>query len=43
MDELFEDHYDKLVIATGAKAFLPQIEGINHSHVPTLRNVQDVI
>jgi len=42
-DEVFEDHYDKLVIATGAKAFVPSIAGINHRHVFTLRNVQDAI
>lgn len=43
MDEVFEDHYDKLVIATGATAFVPPIEGSNQSHVFTLRNVQDAV
>jgi NADPH-dependent 2,4-dienoyl-CoA reductase/sulfur reductase-like enzyme/rhodanese-related sulfurtransferase len=39
----FEDAYDRLVIATGAKAFVPLIEGIDNSHVFSLRNVQDAI
>ena len=42
-DEVFEDHYDKLLIATGAKAFIPPIEGVSKGHVFTLRNVQDAV
>lgn len=42
-DEVFEDDYDKLVIATGATSFVPAIEGGDQSHVFTLRNVQDAI
>lgn len=39
----FEDVYDRLVIATGAKAFVPMVEGIDNTHVFSLRNVQDAI
>ncbi len=42
-DDVFEDHYDKLVLATGAKAFIPQIDGVAHDHVFSLRNVQDAV
>lgn len=37
----FEDQYDKLVIATGAKPMIPPIEGVDHKHVFTLRNIHD--
>lgn len=40
-DELFEDHYDKLVLATGASPFIPKIEGIDKKHVFFLRNVEN--
>lgn len=40
---VFEDHYDKLVIATGASPFIPKVEGIGRSHVFFLRNVQNAI
>ena len=36
----FSDSYDKLVIATGAKSFIPSIPGIGNSNVFTLRNIQ---
>ncbi len=39
--EVFSDTYDKLVIATGAKSFIPNIEGKDAEHVFSLRNVQD--
>lgn len=39
--EVFEDTYDKLVIATGASSFIPAIEGREMDHVFSLRNVQD--
>ncbi len=35
------DRYDKLVIATGAKSFVPPIEGLKDSEYFTLRNVRD--
>lgn len=41
-DEIFEDHYDKLVIATGASASVPPIDGADKEHVFTLRNVDDM-
>ena len=37
----FSDTYDKLLISTGAKAMLPDIEGINSDKVFTLRTVED--
>lgn len=40
--EIFNDNYDKLVIATGARANLPPIEGNNLPHVFTLRNINDM-
>lgn len=39
-NEIFRDHYDKLIIATGASPFIPQIEGIDSKNVFFLRNVQ---
>jgi len=41
--KVFEEHYDKLVIATGASPFIPIVEGIKRSHVFFLRNVQNAI
>ncbi|AZT91131.1 dehydrogenase [Caldicellulosiruptor changbaiensis] len=38
---MFEDRFDKLIIATGAQAFIPKIEGINLEGIFTLRNVKD--
>lgn len=37
----FEDNYDRLIIATGARAFVPPIEGINLKGIFTLRNMHD--
>ncbi len=42
-DEVFVDHYDKLVIATGASSFKPNIEGSHQDHVFYLRNINDVM
>ncbi len=39
---VFEDHYDKLVIATGASAAVPPIPGAQQPHVFTLRTINDV-
>lgn len=39
-NEVFIDKYDKLIIATGATPFAPQIEGIDNKNVFLLRNVQ---
>lgn len=38
---MFEEKFDKLIIATGAQAFIPKIEGINLDGIFTLRNVKD--
>ncbi len=40
--EVFIDNYDKLVIATGATAFIPNIKGANKKHVFSLRNIIDM-
>lgn len=40
--EVFTDHYDKLVIATGARAVIPPIRGADHKNVFTLRNINDM-
>ena len=41
--ETFNDHFDKLILATGARPFVPKIEGIAQDHVFFLRNVQNAI
>ncbi len=41
--ETFIDSYDALIIATGAKSFVPDIAGNNKEHVFTLRNVQSAL
>jgi len=41
--EVFEDYYDKLVLATGAAPFVPKVEGIQQPHVFFLRNVQNAV
>ncbi len=41
--ETFNDHFDKLILATGARPFVPKIEGIDQDHVFFLRNVQNAI
>lgn len=40
--DVFTDHYDKLVIATGARATMPPIKGADAEHVFTLRNINDM-
>lgn len=40
--EVFTDTYDKLVIATGARASMPPIAGANLPHVFTLRTIGDM-
>lgn len=37
--EIFQERYDKLIISTGAKPFIPQIDGIDPKNVFALRNV----
>ncbi len=41
--DIFIDYYDKLIISTGAYAFIPPIKGIENKNVFFLRNVQDAI
>jgi len=40
--EEFEDTYDKLIIATGARAILPPIKGSENKNAFTLRNIGDM-
>ncbi|HEX3021134.1 MAG TPA: FAD-dependent oxidoreductase, partial [Lachnospiraceae bacterium] len=42
-DEVLIDHYDKLVIATGARAVIPPIVGVEGDNVFTLRSIKDMI
>jgi NADPH-dependent 2,4-dienoyl-CoA reductase/sulfur reductase-like enzyme/rhodanese-related sulfurtransferase len=41
-EEVYTDHYDKLIIATGARATIPPIKGVEEKHVFTLRNINDM-
>lgn len=41
-NRVFSDKYDKLIIATGARAFTPPIKGADKPHAFTLRNVADM-
>ena len=38
----FTDHYDKLILATGARAVVPPFPGADKPHVFTLRNFRDM-
>jgi len=40
--EVFTDHYDKLIMATGASSVIPPIKGNKLSHVFSLRNINDM-
>ena len=42
-NEVFEDHYDKLVLATGASPAKPNIQGLESEHVFFLRSIRDVL
>ncbi len=42
-DETFVDHYDKLIIATGARSVIPPIPGVEKEHVFSLRNIEDTL
>ena len=39
--EIFEDSYDKLMIATGASAIIPPIKNFNIDNVHTLKSMED--
>ena len=41
--QVFQDHYDKLLIATGAQPFIPPIEGKDQDNVFTLRKIEDML
>ncbi len=41
--EEFTDNYDKLIIATGARPNVPDIQGVNLQNVFTLRTIEDGI
>lgn len=41
-DNIYDESYDELILAMGAKAILPNIEGINSENVFVLKNVFDV-
>lgn len=40
--QVFTDYFDKLILATGAAAIIPPMEGVNNSNVFTLRNIGDM-
>ncbi len=40
-DEVFEDNYDKMMIATGASAIIPPITNLELENVHTMRSLQD--
>lgn len=39
--EVFEDHYDKLMVATGASSIIPPIQNLELKNVHTLRSMED--
>ena len=41
--DVFDDHFDKLILATGARAVTPPIPGREKPHVFTLRNINDML
>ena len=42
-NEIFEDSYDKLMIATGARSIIPPIKNVNIENVSTLKTMEDGI
>ncbi|MGL5328019.1 MAG: CoA-disulfide reductase [Peptostreptococcaceae bacterium] len=42
-EEVFEDNYDKLMIATGASSIIPPIKNVNLENVSTLKTMEDGI
>lgn len=41
-DKTYEETYDKLILAPGAKPIVPNLEGITNENVFTIRNVVDI-
>ncbi|WP_217587565.1 FAD-dependent oxidoreductase [Lentibacillus saliphilus] len=41
-NEVYDEHYDKLVLSPGANPIVPELEGIHNSNVFTVRNVVDI-
>ena len=41
--QIFEDHYDKLMIATGASSIIPPIKNLELKNVHTLKSMEDGI
>lgn len=41
-NELYDESYDNLVLSPGASPIVPDLEGIQSSHVFTVRNVNDI-
>lgn len=39
---IYEEHYDKLVLSPGARAVRPPLPGVDHAHIYTLRNIEDM-
>lgn len=42
-NETFTDHYDKLIIATGANSVIPPLPGVDQDHVFCLRTIRDAV
>ena len=42
-NEVYEEHYDKLVLSPGAAPIRPNIEGVDSEKVFTLRNIPDTL
>src|SRR5450756_21635 len=40
--EIITDRYDTLILATGARAVAPPLQGLDHPHVFMLRNINDM-
>ena len=40
-NEVFDDYYDRLMVATGASAIIPPIQNVNLKHVYTLKSMED--
>ena len=41
--EIFFDEYSKLLIATGARAFIPDIEGVKLKNIFVLKDIEDAV